>query len=54
MADVLFLVMLAGFFLLCLALVKACDRMIEASDKGDKSVDEDAAGRGSTDQRAAA
>lgn len=54
MADVLFLAILAGFFLLAVGFVKACDRMIEASDTGDKTVDEDASARSASDQRAAA
>jgi hypothetical protein len=36
MADVLFLAILAGFFLLCVGFVKVCDRLVEAGGTGDK------------------
>ena len=36
MADLVFVVVIIGFFALCAALVVGCDRIVRADDSGDQ------------------
>ena len=43
MADIVFVVVLIGFFALCGALVVGCDRIVRSGDAGSQAVETDTA-----------